>query len=509
MPSCLSLERPGKWRTIGVVALLVIAALPALPLLLRLVPGFSDMSTGAAVLDRAFGTALWNSLRLALGVGVVSFLVGLPVGVLAALHEFPARRILLGVCALPLLIPPLLWSIGWSALLSGFSGCLLVFSASAIPLALFTSYAASSTLSASQLNAARLAGSRRAVLFYACRHAFTPTLLAAGLGAILGLSDPGPGQILGLRTAAAELLISFSALYDFDLAAKQCAVLTGLVLLLAVPLAAFAAPRVAREMLARQPAAAHRLRDKKTAALTTTVLCLYVLVAVGIPLLGLVMPVFGGADFGRALGELRRTAVNTFIYGLGAGLTSALLGLLLAFFVGRSNRLRTACIAVCLTLFCVPPAFQALGIVQIATAAPAGLDPLLRSRLTVCLALGIRFVPVAAILALRAWGSTSPSWALAGAVHGLPLKTYLRRIALPFMLPSAAMATLLVALLATADIGTVLLLHPPGETSLPLAVFTVMANARESTVASLCLVYVAAAAALLAGAFAAAGRRRG
>jgi ABC-type Fe3+ transport system permease subunit len=55
----------------------------------------------------------------------------------------------------------------------------------------------------------------------------------------------------------------------------------------------------------------------------------------------------------------------------------------------------------------------------------------------------------------------------------------------------------LVALLASAEVGTVLLLHPPGEASLPLALFTIMANAPEATVASLAVVYVAIAAALL------------
>ena len=117
MPTCLALERPSKWRAVGVATLLVFAALPALVLLLRLVPG---MATGAAAvggaLDGAFGTAVWNSLLLALGVGAIAFVVGLPMGVLAALHEFPARRILLSACALPLLIPPFLWSIGWSSL---------------------------------------------------------------------------------------------------------------------------------------------------------------------------------------------------------------------------------------------------------------------------------------------------------------------------------------------------------------------------------------------------------
>jgi hypothetical protein len=55
------------------------------------------------------------------------------------------------------------------------------------------------------------------------------------------------------------------------------------------------------------------------------------------------------------------------------------------------------------------------------------------------------------------------------------------------------------ALLATAEIGTVLLLHPPGHGSLPLAVFTIMANAPEALVAMLCFFYVglALAAAVL------------
>ena len=61
----------------------------------------------------------------------------------------------------------------------------------------------------------------------------------------------------------------------------------------------------------------------------------------------------------------------------------------------------------------------------------------------------------------------------------------------------AAVAVLLTALLATADIATVLLLHPPGEASLPLAIFTIMANAPESLVASLCLLYILIATGLL------------
>jgi iron(III) transport system permease protein len=227
-----------------------------------------------------------------------------------------------------------------------------------------------------------------------------------------------------------------------------------------------------------------------------------------VPLLGLTLPLAGGEALSRAWGALSRTVGNTLLYAAGAGASAATLGLLLAFCAGRNDRLRTVCIGISLALFSLPPALTALGLVQLAATAPAWADPFLRSRLTVCEALGVRFFPVAAVLGLRAWGSTSATWALAAAVHGVSLMTYLRRVVLPLLLPAGAVAMLLVALLATADVSTVLLLHPPGESSLPLAIFTVMANAPESLVASLCLVYVATAAGLLMVVWTMAGRQK-
>ena len=516
MISCVVLERPGKWRTVGVAALLLTAMLPAVPLLHHLL---TSPSSAASVMTGAFASALRHSLLLGGGVTAISLAVGLPLGVLAALYEFPARKILLALATLPLLVPSFLWAIGWSSLaarlgpvatnaISGFSGCMLVFSSGAIPLALLTSYAACTTLSGSQLDAARLAGADRCVLKYALRHAIAPTLLAACLGGILTLSDPGPGQILGLSTAAAELLTTFSAQYDFTLAARQCLVLTVIVLALATPLACFAAPCIAREILARQSAAKERIRNPKTAILTCGAFALFILLGVVGPVVGLVTPIARGSDISSALSELLRTSTNTLLYAGGAGVAAAIFGLLLAIVVGRSNRLRTVCLGVCLALFSLPPAFLAIGIVRLAAEAPSWADPVLRSRLTVCLTLALRFFPVAAVLALRSWGSTSPSWALVGGLHGLSLSTYLRRVAFPLALPAAGIGMLVVALLATSDIGTVLLLHPPGQDSFPLAIFTVMANARESFVASLCLVYIIAACGFLTLVWMVAGYRR-
>src|SRR6266849_6132046 len=270
MISCLTLERPGKWRTIGITMLFLIAALPAAPLSWRTVTA-TDPAT--AFVGDAFVSALQNSAVVALLVAVVSLVVGLPIGVLSALYEFPARNILLALTTLPLLIPSFLWAIGWATLaarldpiatdmVSGLTGCILVLSMEAVPLVLLTSYAATMALSGSQVDAARLAGGERTVLIYVFRYVASPALLTAGLGGVLTLSDPGPGQILGLQTAAAEILTSFSALYDFPLAGRQCAVLAVLVLMITAPLAFFTAPRLASEIMARQSQAARRIQHR-------------------------------------------------------------------------------------------------------------------------------------------------------------------------------------------------------------------------------------------------------
>lgn len=505
MVNVIALERPGRWRTTGVTLLFLFAVLPILPLLWQVV-----ISAGGTVepISAGFWHGLGNSLTVAFAASAIAFLLGLPAGALVAFYDFPGRKVLLALTTLPLVVPSILWTIGWSALLarfgvalptlmSGMNGCIWIFFVTTFPLVLLVSYAACGSLSGSQLDAVRLAGGERSVFGYAIQYAVPPALLAAGLGGVLSLSDPGPGQILGLPSAAADIMASFSVRYDFALAARQCLTLTLVVLVFVIPLARFAGPRMANKMLARQTRPWRCRQHPSMSRITLVALIAFVLWGVLMPILGLILPWFNGGSFLRAFSEIGRTAVNTLVYALGSGIIAMVLGFLLAFLVGRQPRLQSLSLGIAFALFSLPPAMSALGFVYLSADSPVWTDPILRSRVTVCLALGLRFTPVAFILGLRAWGTASPSWVRVASVHGIPLGTYLRRVVFAYLRPAAAVAVLLTALLASADIGTVLLLHPPGEASLPLTIFTIMANAPESMVASLCLVYILVATVLL------------
>lgn len=499
MISPLFIERRGRWR-IAVIALVALAVtLPAWPLVL---PAFHGRPFAV---DRTFLSAASVSLRIALGVALVALAIGWPLGVLTSLYAFPARRWVIPLIALPLLLPSFLWAIGWSALAvrvsqlaviaGGSTGCVLVFLTVALPLVLLATYAACSTLSDSQLESARLAGGERAVVVYVCRYTAGLALTTATLAGVLTLSDPGPGMIFGVRTAASEILTSFSAQFDFEQGARQCLLLAGIVLLATAPIIVYSAPTLAHQILAKQT---RRFAPHPHPAIGRAVAASHVVVGTllfVLPFIGLALPALDRSQFARAGEVLGQTVVNTLVYAAGAGLVAVMLAILAASAAGRGEGLRQGLLAICVVLFALPPALFALGTVRWATASAAWADPLLRSRLTVCLELGLRLFPVAAILAMRAWGTIPASWSMAAAVHGLSLPRFLVRVVLPHVGPSLAVAIVVVGLLATADVSSVLLIHPPGEGTLPLAIFTIMANAPESLVASLCLVYLIASGA--------------
>lgn len=513
MVSCLWLERPGRWRGATVAVLLLVLAFPSAPLLASGLMGGGDLGP--------FAAALWRSVVIAVWTIGISLVVGLPCGVATALYDYPLRPLLLPLALLPALIPPFLLSIGWSYLVprtGGAGPCVIVFSSTLAPLVLLASYAAARSLPPSLVDAARLAGGEATLLRGALRHAAPAAMLVAGFAGVLTLSDPGPGQVFGVHTAASELLVSFAAQYDLELAARQCLLLSAVVLLASAPLVWLAAPRLSAALSARAHSGAPPRRAAGWMWASAAPLATMVLAGVIAPLAGLVEPL--ASSFWSPLadqphpelvalwvfGEVLRTVASTSVYAAGAAAVSVTLALVWTLAVGRERRLLALSTAALLPLLALPSATAALGLTRLVALAPGWADDVVRGRFAVCLALGLRLAPLATLLVLRGYGATPRSLTLAAALHGVPLTRYLARVLLPLLIPAVLLAALLAALLASVDVTTVLLLHPPGHPSLPLAILTVMANAPEHLVAALCLAYVGLASAALIGLWSLASR---
>lgn len=492
-------------RYVVLAAVMCLAIAPALPLVISTLAA----PPASGVWTRSFADALFSSLVLAACVSVLSLALGLPLGVLAALYAFHGRGPLILFQTLPLLLPSFLPSIGWSNLAAtdglkwlpmpdGFSGCVFVLGLQAASLVFFATWAACRNLTASQIEAARLHGGERSVLEMSAAACLPVAMVVAWLAGILSLSDPGAPLIFGYRSVAVEIRTSFSALFDYELAGRQCLLLAGIVVLLTVPVLAVGLRRLAAAMLARQARPAALFPHPVLGWAAMLGLTVVLLLSVGTATLGLCLPALANPMIRRAAEKVGATAGTTAVFTIGAGTIAAGLALVLALATAGQMRLRWLVVALLLLLLALPPALAAISVVRASTQAPPQLDWLSRSRFTVALVLGLRFLPVATIAVMRAVGSLSPSWSDAARVHGVTPLRFLVRVVLPLLAPTLLVAVLLVAALSAADITTTHLLEPPGAQSLPVAIFTVMANSPEGLVASLCLLYLLCVVILLA-----------
>jgi iron(III) transport system permease protein len=480
--SPLILERPSRWRG-AVFALLVALLLLPFASIARL-DAFRDFGAGG----EPFWAALGATAAVACGTFAVSLLLGLPVGTGLGLYRAPMRRLLISLFLVALVLPSFLLAIGWSmiggARVDGISATVLAHAAAAVSLVTLSVLFATRSLNASALDAARIAGGETRVFASALRSAFPLATLFALYGGILSAADPGPGQILGVTGAASQVLVSFSALYDFGLATRQCLLLSFLSLAVIAPLV----PALSRELVQaeRTVRPAPLNANPRAAWIAAAAAALVLTLFIGAPALGLVIP----ASFDRwerAWAEVQRTLSNTVLYGLGAGLLGTALGLPLALVSYRSVPLRRALFCLGAVLLALPSSLTGLAMLSLATAAPAELDFLLRSRWTVVGVSALRLVPIAAWVQARALGALPRAWAEAAEIQGISLASYSRHVLIPALIPAAALSIGVVALLALGDTSIPLLLRPPGEDSFPIALFTIMANAPEALVATLCL----------------------
>ncbi len=414
--SVLVLERPGRWRTAGLFTIIFISILPSLPLVSAAVyQGPSEVFRKI----EDFLPLLAKSMLISLSGAAVALVLGLASGVLYALYQYRARSVFMFLFMLPLMVPPLLWSVSINNLAAmaafpitvfhGEGALILITVMVTFPLVAVSTLSACSGLNSSQCDAVRLSAGEGRLFLLAARFALPPAAIAACLGGFLMLSSPGPAVGLGVKTAVSEILISFSAVYDMKLAAFQCILLSAATLILTV-LALMLAGRRPVELLAasfRKLSPIHHGKASVTAFLFNGTCCLMLII---VPSAGLLLPALSLPDISALGRTLSRTLPPTLFYAAGSAAIATLAGIMLAFFMGRFKGTRKAGMSAMLVIFSLPAALSALGLLYAGTRAPSWTDFIFRSPLAVCLAQGLRLFPLPALLSARFTGSVPASW---------------------------------------------------------------------------------------------------
>lgn len=521
------MTRPLKWRgmfraparTVALgSAIALFALLCALPIVWMLGVSFvgSDGRVGLGNYARLFvgpreRQLMLNSALLGAGASLLATLIGAPLGLLLARSDFPLKRLLrIGLVA-PLVIPPYILGLAWiyiggpvglmtqlfgRDLLSEWTyslgGAVVALGAGFYPLAMLATEAAARRVDGRLEEAALLVAPRRRVLWRITFPLVAPVVAAAALVVfVLAVSEFGVPGLLRVNVFTTEVFTAFSALYDFGAATAMA-----IPLLAAALIAGAAAQFVIGERLLvtrRGAGAGVRLFAGRKTIAVVIVMFVIALCALA-PILALA----------REAGHIRRiaaaasgTAINNSLWLSAVGATMiTILGALLGYGRARARtRLRGLADLVMIVIFAAPSTVVGVGLIGLWNRPGWGIYG---AQTMVVIAYLARFIPVAALILAASVRQVPVSFEEAAELSGAGWLRSFIRIVLPQIKTGIAAAWIVAFILAFGELGATILVAPPGESTLPIRTYTLIANAPSAEVAALALTQVCVGLAPLA-----------
>ncbi len=461
---------------------------------------------------------LGNSLAMAMTVAVAAALLG--TGLAAWIWQGGRwQRRLRSLYLLPLLVPPYIHALSWLALAgrrqpvdraiswllgSGYEGysaygflpatAVLVFCT--FPIVTLLVLEALDSIDPAYIETALLAAPLSQTVWRVLLPLALPSILGgAGIVLVLAFLEYGVPSILQYNVYVMDVYASFSQYNDPGRAFAASLAL----MIPAAAVVAFSQRPLRSSALRGQGALPCSLAGERwPAAAGVPMMAGVVAWAVAMGVLGIVLLSRGGAPavLASALAPAGREMLLTFLVAaLSAVLAMAVAVPVAAGLVGRRRGGMLAWL-VCALPLAVPPPVVGIGLVQLWNR--PGLGVVLDSPLMLVLAHAARFLPFAVFAAAVQWRHVDPLLLEAAQLHPVGAGRRLLSVFGPLAAPAMSAAWLAAFVFSLGELGTSLLVAPPGEATVPLRAYNLLHYGATDTVAALSLAVLAGGAAVAA-----------
>jgi iron(III) transport system permease protein len=315
-----------------------------------------------------------------------------------------------------------------------------------------------------------------------------PGIFAAALVIfVLAVSEFGVPGLLRVRVYTTEVFTAFAALYDFTRA-----ILLAVPLLLLCMVVASLAGMLLGERLTMTRTVGTRpalFEGWRRPARAGGVIVL--VVALGLPLAILLREAWGGRSLATVLSGSGQAIANSLLFAA-LGATAVLTVAIWIGYARARARRRWGQLAdvLLIVLFAVPSTIVGVGLIGLWNR-PGLVGSVYGTDAMFVLAYLARFIPIAALALAAAMRSVPLSHEEAAAVSGARWLRTMSRIVLPQIQLALVAAWVVVFVLAFGELGVSILVAPPGEATLPIRIYTIIANTPSSHVAALALLQTA------------------
>ena len=500
-----------------VLLLFVVGVLPVLSMLGKslFMDGRFSLASYRGLLTSAHQwTLMRHSLALSVLVTGLTVAVGMPLGILFTKTDFPLRRFFTVLFAIPLLIPPYIIAVSWfdlvgrdgllthllgtgisratGHLLFGLPGCVLVLFTIFLPIPMLLTMIFLRTVNPRLEEAGRLVSGWRGVIRNVTFPLILPgVLLAAMLVFLLSFGEFSVPNFLRYEVFPVESFTQFSAFYNFKAATAAAVPLAVVTLIVLLAEAVFLRERTYQlhpapqsERLPPISLGSHRAWLLPSVAILGGVIVL-------LPIIVLVIRSAGLASYTEALNRAGDSLVRSLVYAaIGATLLTVL-----GFFIGylvqtKALRIWRSVDSWTIFLFALPSTVIGIGLISLWNTPRTNL--VYGTPVIIILGYLAKYTALTSRISVTQFGQIPPSMEEAARVAGAGWFRRLAFIVAPLARRGLLAGWLVGYIFSLRDTGITMLVYPAGRETLPVRIFTLMANGSPDLIAALCMIMIVA-----------------
>ncbi len=478
-----------------VLLLVVLILLPLLLLIFQWLTG-TDKTIFLSFISRETLLLISKSALLSSLAALLATIIGAVCAILLYKLKLSFSGFYKAALLLPLFISPYIFAVAWkdgfywlfgnAAALYSVAGVVFVHTLVFFPLTMIIIGSALSQIHAGYEEAGFMIVPFRRMLLKIIIPLIRPALtISFLLVLIFSLSDFSVPAFFGVHTFTTEVFTQFSAFYNYQLAIGQSVLLLVLCFLLLLAEARYMsdAPFFSIEV---RGSISKKYMPGKHQAIFHSILLVLLFIALLLPVFMLIIQSFSGRMlfFGKAWDLISSAAFQSIKLAFAGALIITIIGLWTAY-VQERHQFKIPNFLLMLT-FIVPS--TVIGIAFIRYYNTPSLSFIYGSVFILLITYLSRFGFIASRIIGNGIKQVPVSFEDAAVLMGIsPAKRFFK-ITLPLLIPSLFATFVLAFVLCLGELGTAIMVYPPGTELMPVKVFTISANAPQALTSSMTLI---------------------
>lgn len=454
---------------------------------------------------------LLKSIFIAFSVGILATVSGTILAFLLYKTKVPFRNFFKTVLLIPLFLSPYILAVAWrdffylffenTSFVNSYAGVIIVLTSIFTPLSILISGSALSRIDASLEESGLMVTKLKNVILKITLPLIKPALISSFvLIFIFSISEFSVPAFLGVKVFTTEIFTQFSAFYNYSLAIIQSflLVIISILLLLSEKKYIADAPFLS---VGSQGTKFQLYHSSKINSIGLIFLLLWLIFSVIMPLFVLFIQSFknGTGKFIKAFNLLLPTFSNSLELALTGALFTVFTGFTLAYFSVKHRKSKFVDVFnwLIIIVFAIPSMIFGISLIKFYN--HPVLDVIYSSVAIIIIAYVGKYTFIAAKIIENALLQIPKSLDEAAQIQGIKSYKRIFMILLPLIMPALFSAFIISFIFNFGELGTVIMLYPPGTEILPIKVYTLMANAPQSLTSSMSLIVFSVTLILISG----------